>query len=276
MSRFLAYVALVLSAALPAAAVTQGIVNATVSGSSVSATVSLPGGLGADVTLSFEDVTGLNLASLGLSAVLVSPTDPALLARLPGGSVPAGFPVLLRIEPPATGGLSFRGVYNLEVHTHNLHYIPGSPLRLFTAHGGGPFKDITVSMGAGSYRVRGTEGGFSEFLIVAETRTVNQVITAKFDYLEQMLDSYTGSMSTALYEDLEDDLEAARDRYEQGATVAAIQKVDSFLDLVVENSGTDIPNVWRAARDVDNVAGYLRAAAMTLRFSLDLKRSGGL
>ncbi|HEX7184913.1 MAG TPA: DUF6689 family protein [Thermoanaerobaculia bacterium] len=276
MSRFLAYATLVLSAALPAAAVTPGVINATVNGGSVSATVALPGGFGADVTVSFEDVTGLNLASLGLSAQVVNPADTALLARLPDASLAAGFPVLLSIEPPATGGLSFRGIYNLEVHTHNLHYTPGSPLRIYTAHNGGSFRDITVSMGAGSYRVRGTEGGFSEFLIVSDARTVDQAITAKLDSLEQLLDDYTGSMSTALYGELEDRLEAARKHHEQGATVAAIQKVDSFLGLVQGHSGTGIPNVWRAARDLDNVAGYLRAAAMTLRFSLDLKRNPGL
>jgi len=31
-----------------------------------------------------------------------------------------------------------------------------------------------------------------------------------------------------------------------------------------------VPNVWRSARDLDNTAGNLRAAAGTLRFSLAL------
>lgn len=274
MSRFLAYATLALLAVTPAAA--QGAVTATVNGNTVSATIALPGNLGADVTLTFEDATGLSLASLGLSATLVDPTDPALLARLPDASLAAGFPVLLRVEPPAAGGLSFRGVYHLEVHTHNLDYVPGTPLRLFTSHEGGPFRDITVSMGSGSYRVRGTEGGFSDFLIVADARPVNQAIAAKFDHLEQMLDGYAGTMPASVYGDLEDRLEAARARFDQGATMAAIQKVESFIDLVREHSGTDIPDVWRAARDVDNAAGYLRAGAATLRFSLDLKRAFGL
>ena len=41
-----------------------------------------------------------------------------------------------------------------------------------------------------------------------------------------------------------------------------------------DHSGSDIPEVWRAARDLDNVAGYLRAGADTLRFSLNLPTIG--
>ncbi|PYQ65610.1 MAG: hypothetical protein DMF53_05135 [Acidobacteria bacterium] len=276
MSRILAGLTIVLSAALPAAAVTQGVVDAVVNGSSVGATVSLPGGFGADVTLSFENVTGLNLTSLGVSAQLINPTDPALLARLPAGSVPLAFPVLLRIEPPAAGGLSFRGITSLDVHTHNLQYIAGCPLRIYSAHAGEPFKDITASMGAGSYRVRGTEGGFSDFLIVADTRPVDQVIQAKLGALDEELNEYAGSLPGPLYNDLSARLAAVRDDIALAATAAAVQEIDGFLAVVQQHSGTDIPDVWRAARDVENVAGYLRAGAMTLRFSLGLKSGLGL
>jgi len=276
MSRILAGLTIVLSAALPAAAVTQGVVDAVVNGSSVGATVSLPGGFGADVTLSFENVTGLNLTSLGVSAQLINPTDPALLARLPAGSVPLAFPVLLRIEPPAAGGLSFRGITSLDVHTHNLQYIAGCPLRIYSAHAGEPFKDITASMGAGSYRVRGTEGGFSDFLIVADTRPVDQVIQAKLGALDEELNEYAGSLPGSLYSDLSARLAAVRDDVALAATAAAVQEIDGFLAVVQQHSGTDIPDVWRAARDVENVAGYLRAGAMTLRFSLGLKSGLGL
>jgi hypothetical protein len=276
MRKVLAFLAFVLLATLPAAAVTPGVASATVNGSSVSATVSLPGGLSADVTLSFESVTGLNLSSLGASAQVVNPNDPALLARLSGGTVPPGFAVLLRIEPPAAGGLSFQGIASLEIHTHNLQYTTGCPLRIFSAHAGEPFRDVTVSMGAGSYRARGTTGGFSDFLIVSDTRPVDQVIQAKLDRLGGLLDEYEGSLPGSLYDGLSARLAAIRDDVAQGATAAAIQDVDGFLAAVQQHSGTDIPDVWRAARDVDNVAGYLRAGAMTLRFSLALKSALGL
>lgn len=271
MRKILAGLILLLSSVLPAAA--QGITNASVSGNSVQLMVALPGGLGADVSLTFEDASGLSLASLGISAQVVDPLDPALISRLSGASVASGFPVLLRIEPPAAGGLAFRGIAALEIHTHNLAYLAGSPLRLFSAPLGGSFKDITTSMGAGSYRVRGSSGGFSELLIVADLRLANPVITAKLHRLEEVLDGYAALLPGTLYDDLSARLDAVRADHARGDTAAAIQGVDGFLAVVERHAGTDIPNEWRAARDVQNVAGYLRAGAMTLRFSLVLKDS---
>jgi hypothetical protein len=275
--RIPALFALVLVAALPAEAIIPGIASSSISGSTVSLSVSLPDSLEADVTLSFEDVTGLSVNNLGLSAQVINPADPTLLARLPGGSVPASaFPVLLRIEPPVTGSLSFSGIASLRIHTHNLQYTAATPLRIFSAPLGGAFNDITVSMGSGSYRARSTTGGFSEFLIVSEGRTVDQVIAAKFDRLEALLEGYEGSISSSLYDDLEELLEAARAEYGQGETQDAIHEIDDFIELIEDHSGgTGIPDVWRSARDLNNVAGYLRAGAMTLDFSLALKHSLG-
>jgi len=271
----LTFAALAVFSSLPAAAqlnLNLSGLTASVSGSSVNITLSLPGVLGTTLSLSFEDVTGLTVGNLGLSGRLINPFDPAILARLPSGTIPA-LPVMLRIEPPVNGGLAFNGVWNLDLHTYSLLYSLGCPFRIYSAPLGGSFNDITTTMGAGSYRARGTSGGFSEFLIVADLRTVNQAINAKFNHLEGLLDEYEGSLSTPLYDDLSDLLEDARTDFNQGHTVDAIAKIDDFVDLVEAHSGTDIPDLWRAARDVDNVAGYLRGGALTLRFSLDLKRS---
>lgn len=260
---------LFLCAALPAAG--QSIINTTITGNSVSLTVSLPLGLGStDVTLSFEEVTGLTLSNLGLSAQLVNPLSPSLLSRLPGSVAPA-LPLLLRIEPPASGALTFHGVATIGIHTTSLHYVPGTPLRLFSAPLGGSFEDITADMGSGSYRAQSTKGGFSEFLIVSDLRSVNTVIDVKFARLEDLLEAYEGEMAGSVYDELEEILEDAHADYTGGSTAAAIAKIDEFLDVVEEHSGTDIPEVWRAARDLQNVAGYLRSAAQTLRFSLVLK-----
>ena len=272
MRRLFVLFALVLFSALPAQGQTPTV---TVSGKSISVTVSVPGGYSADVTLSFEDVTGLSVASLGASAQLIDPSDPALLARLPASVTPA-LQMLLRIEPPLTGPLSFRGIATLEVHTHNLQYTPTTPLRLFHAPVGGPFEDMTAGMGAGSYRARGTSGGFSEFLIVSDVRPVDQVITAKFDDLEDFLDEYSGSMPASLASNLSAILTTAEADFARGALGDAIRGVDSFQALVEQNSGTSVPNVWRSARDLENAAGYLRAGAKTLRFSLALKSDLGL
>ncbi|MEA2560611.1 MAG: hypothetical protein QOH06_2115 [Acidobacteriota bacterium] len=260
--------ALILCTALPAAG--QGIVNSTISGNSIEITVALPGGLGADVSISFEEVTGLSLANLGLSAQVANTLSPAFRARLPNGVLPV-LPLLLRIEPPASGGLSFSGVTDIDIHTHNLLFAVGTPLRFFSAPLGGKFEDVTAAMGAGSYRARATKGGFSEFLIVADLRSRNQVIAAKFDRLEELLGQYEGSLSGSVYEDLEERLAAAHADYTGGSAQAAIAEIDGFVAVVEQHSGTDIPDVWRSARDVQNVAGYLRGAALTLRFSLGLK-----
>jgi hypothetical protein len=79
-------------------------------------------------------------------------------------------------------------------------------------------------------------------------------------------------MPGSVYYDLEERLEAARDDWQRGAPASAIAEIDGFVAEVEAHSGTDIPDVWRAARDVENVAGYLLGAAATLRFSLDLRR----
>jgi hypothetical protein len=268
MRRISALLVLLLCTALPAAG--QGIVNSTITGSSIEVTVSLPGGLGADVSLSFEEVTGLSLANLGLSAQVVNTLSPAFRARLPNSVLPV-LPLLLRIEPPANGSLTFSGVTDIDIHTHNLLFAIGTPLRFFSAPLGGKFEDVTAAMGPGSYRARATKGGFSEFLIVADLRPRNQVIAAKFDRLDELLNQYQGSMSASVYADLEDRLEAAHADYIGGSAQAAIAELDGFLAVVEQHSGTDIPDVWRSARDLQNVAGYLRGAALTLRFSLGLK-----
>ena len=270
MKRIWVSVCLFLLATLPAAAVTPGSVAIAPSlfGSN-SISISL---LGTDVSLSFENVTGLNLLSLGLSVQLANPFDPAFQARLPAGTGISALPVILRIEPPAWGGLSFRGVASIDVHTHLLPYLPASPLRIFSAPLGGQFRDVTVDMGPGSYRARSTTGGFSEFLIAIDLRPINQVIATKSGALEDILEGYESTMPGSIYDDLEDLLDAIQADIASNDLAGAIAGIDDFVEVVEDNSGgTGIPNQWRAARDRQNVAGYLRAAALTLRFSLVLK-----
>lgn len=259
-------------AAVPAAA--SGIAGVKVEGNVLEAKVRLPGGVGADLTVAFEQVVGLSAESLGLSVRLLDAADLLLLAnRLPSSlvSVPSGFPVLLTIEPPQTGGLSFSGVASIELYTHALTYLPGCPFRLFAAPLGGAFADITESNSGGSYRVRGRKGEFSEFLIVADVRTVDQGIGVKFSSLGQKLTSHAAAIEPAVYADLVALLDAAETAYGSGDTLGAIAAVEAFADTVEEHSGADVPDVWRSARDLTNAAGDLRAAASTLRFSLLLK-----
>jgi hypothetical protein len=254
----------------------QGIVNPVVSGDTLTAQIALPGGIGADLTIAFERAVGLTPDALGLSAQLVSLTDPSILSRLTSGlSIPTGFPVLLSIEPPATGGLSFSGIAAVGFHTHNLSFTANTPLRLFKSSDGGPFEDVTETMGMGSYRARGTSPGFSEWLIVADVRPLNSVIAGKFTRLQGLLAEHEAAIPAEIHADLVDRVAAARASYQAGALVTAIQQIEGFAVAVQEHSGSAIPDVWRSARDLTNVAGALRAAAGTLRFSINLKSNGG-
>jgi len=251
--------------ALPARA---GVVSVAVDGDTAVAELAVAG-VAAELTLTFEDAVGLTAESLGLSVQEVLPLDTGVTSRLPAlTSLPAGFPLLVRIEPPAGGPLSFRGVVTVELYTHALSYTPGCPLRLFSAPLGGAFRDVTEDMGAGSYRVRGGKGDFSEFLILAEARPVDSVIAAKLGRLDDLLTAHGGAIEPSVLVDLEDLAASARSSYESGQLVPAIQKVEAFERKVENHGGADVPDVWRSARDLTNVAGELRAAARTLHFSL--------
>jgi hypothetical protein len=269
LQRSLSGLAFLLLLPLPAAG--QGIVDVVVEGNELRAGISLPGGIGADLAIGFEQVAGLTPESAGLSATLANLLDPDLLTRLGQGSLLAAFPVLLRIEPPANGGLSFRGVTSISLHTHNLDYLPGTPLRIFAAPLGGRFEDITESVGKGSYRCRGRKGSFSEFLILADLRPARMAVAEKLGRLDRILDENAGAIDGAVLDDLTSLAAEIRSAWAAGQSQQAVAKTNAFLEVVKRNSGPAIPDVWRSSRDAVNVAGLLRAAGETLRFSLNLK-----
>jgi hypothetical protein len=255
----------------------QGIVNLVVQGNEVRAGVSLPLNISADVSITFEQAEGLSAESIGLSAQLVSLTDLQLLGRLRDASIPSALPLLIRIEPPNGGGLSFQGVVTIEVHTHLLPFTLNTPLRLFAAQPGGTFQDITASVGMGSYRCRGRKGSFSEFLVLVDLRSVNRAITQKLDHLDRLLADNEASIDPDVFDDLTALAAQIRSERAAGHTQTAITRTEEFVALVQAHSGDEIPNVWRSARDLTNVAGLLRAAGETLRFSLIMKtQQGGL
>lgn len=261
---------------LPLPALSEGIVGVVVEGNELRAEISLPGGIGADLTLAFEQVVGLTEANVGLDVSLVSLLDTTLLARLTQATVPALFPVLLRIEPPAEGGLSFSGPVTIALHTHNLPYLPGTLLRIYGASLGEPFEDITEYVGSGSYRCRGKKGSFSEFLILVDLRPLSLTIREKLERLENTLEGNESLIDPAVFSQLTTLAGQIRSAYEGGNKTLAITGTNQFLALVTSNSGAAIPDVWRSSRDLVNVAGLLRAAGETLLFSLGLKSNLGL
>jgi uncharacterized protein DUF6689 len=276
LSRYVGPLAIAACVLAPARdAFAQANIPITVSGNEATAIIRLPGGIGAELSIIFEQVVGLNPNALEVSAALVDPNDIILLARLGGGGLivpPIAFPVLIRIEPSPSSALSFSGTVALSLHTHNLNLVPYVPLGLHTASVGGSFRDMTRSEGIGSYRAGGTGGGFSEFIIVVDRRQIDTVISGKFDAAEALLNEHGPSIPGPVLADLQQRIAHARVTYTLGATVAAIGEVTAFADVVRANSGA-IPDVWRAHDSRVNVAGLLRAAADTLKFSLHRKAS---
>src|SRR5262245_9737019 len=242
----------------------------TVSGNTVTGAIQLPGGIGIDLTITFEKAVGLNSNSLEVFASLVNPLDPARLARLPSLlSVPVALPVVIRVQPSASSMLSFSGVYTIALHTENLSLNLLQPLSLLKSPNGGPFQDITKSEGIESSRDAGSGGDFSDFLIALDLRPIDSVIVGKFDALQNLLNASAGSLPPDVFSSLQGFLTQARNFYQAGNLQSAIAQVQAFSNFVKAHSGAEIPDVWRAnCAPEDNVAGHLRSAANTLRFSL--------
>lgn len=245
--------------------------NVSVDDNVLTANLQVPGGYSAKLTVTFENVVGLSADSLNVSAKAINPLDFNLLSRLGNdvSGIPAGFPMLISIAPDPDRGLSFSGVVNIEVYTHDLEFIAASPLRLFSAPHGGTFEDITVMHGDGSYRSGGTKGNFSEFIIAIDTRTPRAAAGDKLHSLRSLLDGFATALDADIYNELSGLLSGAESAYASNSLVATVTYVEAFADAV-ENNGTAIPNVWSASHSLENVAGKLRAAAATLRFSLTL------
>lgn len=226
----------------------------------------------ADMTLEFADPTGLSAANLGVAAQLVSPTDPALLARLPGSltSIDGSFPLLITVEPPA-GGLSFERIVKVEVHTHALPYTYGSSYRLFKAPLGGEFRDITTQVAQGSVRARGTTGGFSQFLVLADVRHTGAVVAEKLDRLESRI----GMLPDAEASPLEAHRAAAERAVAEKRYDDALAHLDQLAARVSARAGTAIPQVWTAGGGSQNHAGELLAGVGTAKFSIAYLRNFG-
>ena len=228
----------------------------------------------ADLSFTFDQVEGLTAQSLGVSARLVDLGDPVLLARLP--SLPASelassLPLLVTVEPPAAGGLSFRRSGRFELHTHALAYAPGSSYRVFKAPLGGQFRDVTEEIAPGSVRARSRYGGFSEFLVLADVRETSAVVAEKIGYLRGRIDALPASEQGAFDARL-DGVEAALAARDYADAIAGI---DAISARATDRAGSHIPDVWRATRDVQNLAGELIAGAATLKFSVAYLRDYG-
>ncbi len=228
----------------------------------------------AELILTFDDASGLSAASLGVSAQLVNVNDPALLARLPGQTLtrlePA-LPLMITVEPPASGGLSFLRTVRAEVHTHALPYTAGSSLRLLKAPLDGAFRDITDEIAPGSVRARGTTGGFSQFLVVTDVRETGVVVEQKFSWLRARIAALPASERPAF----EAQLDAAESAVASGDYADAIAALDAIRARASARAGQGQTEEWRATRDGENQAGEIIAGAATLKYSVAYLRDYG-
>lgn len=228
----------------------------------------------ADLTLSFDDASGLSPSSLGVTAELVNPNASALLSRLPDlqlNQLAAALPLLVTIEPAANGGLSFDRTVRVELHTHLLGYTPGSSYRLFKAPLGGAFRDITDEIASGSVRARGTTGGFSQFLVLADLRETDTVIAQKVDWLRDRIDLLpTGEQ--AAFDAYLDTMASAVASEDFPTAIAAL---DLFRARAASRAGNQLDATWQPGSAQQNHAGELISGAATLKFSVAYLRDFG-
>ncbi len=273
--KFTATVAVLLSAlCAPLAFAQSQPVQVSISGNTATATIGAPLQPLAEVILEFENATGLTPASLGISADLVNLSDPALLSRLPNAQLiqlDSAFPLLVTIEPPRTGGLTFRTV-RVELHTHALLYSIGSSYRLFKAPLNGSFTDITDEIAQGSVRARGTTGGFSQFLVLSDLRETVAVVAEKLLTLRDRVDTLPAAEQASF--------DARLDAVETGLAAADYNTAIADTRLIAQQAreraaAGAIGGEWRATRDVQNPAGDLIAGAASLEFSIAYLRDFG-
>lgn len=230
--------------------------------------------IGFDLTIKFEDAIGLTPQNFTVDARLINVNDASILNRLPDNlltGIPSTFPVLISVEPDPAKGFSFSGAYEIELYTKTLHYTAGSPLRMFHSHANGPFEDITTMTGSGSYRVRTNGGQFSDFIIVADLRDIDTVISAKINRLASYVNSVTNSLLATASQPLNDAVAAIQNALANGNYQQAQQATDALIQLMRADDGTLYPDVWRSAGDLENIRGKVLSMASTLRYSLRIR-----
>jgi len=267
----------------------------TTSGNIATADISLSSGANtytAQVTITFDTVANLTAAELGLTADLIDPNDPILLARFPPCAVGCvtidpNFPVMITVEPlnlpwlfasgfdqddPPSANLSFTNTYEVEVHTDALSYVAWSPYRLFKGPVNGALNDITEDVLAGSVRARGRGGSFSQFLLVSDLRLSSTVESLKESDLQARI--LAASLDSALRTELLTLLAASQTAVAASDYTTAIADLDQLIATIQAHAGIDVANVWNSERNLTNDAGEMLALAQTLRFTLVRLQNG--
>lgn len=244
----------------------------TINGNSAQTTVTMPGGYEVDVALTFENVMGLTAENLNITAYIADPLSANILNRLPDNLIhlQAAFPLVVRIEPLADSGFSFSGPLTIDLHTHNLQYSINTPLRLYKSHAGAAFEDITIATGAGSIRAKGQMGNLSDFIIVADLRPLSLVANDKAQKLDVLLNSFANQIAPELLVTLQNSVSDILILVQSGSYKLALAQTKQLQQMIIAASTEQMADVWRSARDIDNVSGMLLAANATLAYTLRL------
>lgn len=264
-----------------AAACAGGVVVTIIDGRKAKADVTLPNPNGGDYTAEFEleferdGLENLTVECVGITADVLDASEITNInARLPHGTqtggdqhVDASFPVRVTVEPPVDCGLAFQNNYDVSLDTEDLVFQPRSIYRLVKAPIGGDFVYVTGAVTAGSVRVRGRTGGFSEFVMITDQNPLyspdcNDEYTALEDRIAQ------SPLSPTARRTLEIDVMRSRAAYEAGDFQTAIDLLAPFDQHCVDYAGEGLPNRWRSQRDLDNVEGSLVGHTDNLRFMM--------
>jgi hypothetical protein len=245
-------------------------ITTTVNGNTLNAKIQLSSQIEIDVILSFENAIGLSADNIDISATLVSTNDVNILSRLPasGVSLFSSFPVILSISPKQDKGFGFEGLGNVEIYTKAISYNANMPARLFTAHNGGDFEDITSMVSAGSIRARGSTGRFSDFLIVLDERSKMAILSDKFDELEHVLVSNQALVNASLLSSLQTSLNSLDLTISLANYNDALTLVNGLISVIESAENDAITTVWRSSGDVVNVQGELLAHLKAMRYNL--------
>jgi hypothetical protein len=250
------------------------VVVTIIDGYKARADITLPAPLGnytAEFDLEFDAPHNLTVACLGISADVLDAGEIAgIESRLPANQVidPA-FPVRVTVEPPSACGLQFYYNVDVELDTPNLVYTPYSQYRLVKAPVGGiaAFHDLTAAVTAGSVRVRGNAGGFSEFVVTRDTLQNYAADAAqRYAELETRLDDPAIGLTAQLT--LQTDLAISRAAFEAGNYAQAISHLDDLDHHCAVLGGPALPNTWRSLRDLVNAEGEVVGFTGNIRFAL--------
>jgi hypothetical protein len=131
---------------------------------------------------------------------------------------------------------------------------------------------LTNDVMAGSVRVRGRGGDFSQFVVASDPRDGLTVS------LQKLVELNIRVLAAVLSDGLRLDLLALLAKIDALIlvdVVGALTAIDDLIDVIDANAGINIANVWTAHRDVVNDAGQMSELAQSLRFSATRILGGG-